>query len=238
MDPQYITIHETDNPKSGADAEAHARLQYNGNSRAASWHYTVDDKEIWQSIPDNEVAWHAGDGGSGTGNRKSIGIEICVNSDGNFEKAKQNAVELVRYLMAKHNIPLSRVVPHKHWSGKNCPRHILPQWSQFTKQIQEGGIKVAWVEDMYDLSYLLDDGSMKNTLSSQNTELLEKELTRLTKAKANCIVISKRSVDVEVKRKDGGFYRVQVGAFKDKENAEGLAERLKKDGYPTYIVHQ
>lgn len=60
MDPQWITIHETDNTSKGADAEAHARLQASGNSRTASWHYTVDDHEIWQSIPDNEVAWHAG----------------------------------------------------------------------------------------------------------------------------------------------------------------------------------
>ncbi|MCH5586188.1 N-acetylmuramoyl-L-alanine amidase [Shimazuella sp. AN120528] len=60
MDPKWITIHETDNTDKGADADAHARLQVLGNNRTASWHYTVDDHEIWQSIPDNEVAWHAG----------------------------------------------------------------------------------------------------------------------------------------------------------------------------------
>jgi N-acetylmuramoyl-L-alanine amidase len=60
MNPVYITIHETDNTSAGADAEAHAKLQASGNSRTASWHYTVDDKEIWQSVPDDEVAWHAG----------------------------------------------------------------------------------------------------------------------------------------------------------------------------------
>src|SRR4051812_44950836 len=81
MTPKYITVHETDNTAAGANAYAHARLQYNGNSRTASWHYTVDDHEIWQSIPDNEVAWHAGDGGNGTGNRESLAVEICVNSD-------------------------------------------------------------------------------------------------------------------------------------------------------------
>lgn len=133
--PIYITIHETDNPKAGADAEAHAKLQYKGNSRVASWHYSVDDKEIWRSIPDDEVGWACGDGGNGTGNRKSISIEICVNEDGNFQKAQANAKELVRYLMQKWNIPLERVVPHKHWSGKNCPRHILSNWKQWVLSI-------------------------------------------------------------------------------------------------------
>ena len=38
---KYITIHQTGNTSKGADAGAHARLQANGNSRQASWHYTV-----------------------------------------------------------------------------------------------------------------------------------------------------------------------------------------------------
>ena len=38
---KYITIHETANTSKGANAETHGRLQANGNSRQASWHYTV-----------------------------------------------------------------------------------------------------------------------------------------------------------------------------------------------------
>ncbi|PUF85664.1 MULTISPECIES: N-acetylmuramoyl-L-alanine amidase [unclassified Geobacillus] len=35
---------------------------------------------------------------------------------------------------------------------------------------------------------------------------------------------------------DGKLYRVQVGAFSDRKNAEKLAEELKKKGYPAIIV--
>jgi N-acetylmuramoyl-L-alanine amidase len=35
---------------------------------------------------------------------------------------------------------------------------------------------------------------------------------------------------------NGKFYRVQVGAFAEKENAKRLAEELKKKGYPAIIV--
>lgn len=38
---QYITVHQTGNTSKGANAQAHAKLQANGNSRSASWHYTV-----------------------------------------------------------------------------------------------------------------------------------------------------------------------------------------------------
>ncbi len=119
----YITIHETANTNKGANAQSHANLQSKGNSRLASWHYQVDDKEIIQSFLDNVQCYHAGDG-QGKGNMESIGIEICVNSDGNFKNAVKNAAELVKYLMKKHDIGISNVVQHSRWSGKDCPRNL------------------------------------------------------------------------------------------------------------------
>src|SRR5690625_7310015 len=98
---KYIVIHETANTRKGANANAHARLQASGNSRQASWHYTVDDKEIVQSFDDNKQCWHAG---NRKYNEQSIGIEICVNEDGDFKKAVDNAVKLTKYLMDKYNI--------------------------------------------------------------------------------------------------------------------------------------
>ena len=139
MSPKYITIHETGNTAAGANALAHAKLQQRGNSRQASWHFTCGSDGIYQSIPTNEVAFHAGDG-KGLGNYSSIAIEICVNSDGDFTKAKGNSIELVCYLMDKYHIPLKNVVPHQHWSGKNCPRNILKSgWEKFVAQISSKG---------------------------------------------------------------------------------------------------
>lgn len=134
---KYIVIHETANTSKGADADAHGRLQANGNSRSASWHYTVDDKEIVQSFSDNAQCWHAG---SSYYNKNGIGIEICVNSDGNFKKAVDNAAELTKYLMNKYNIPASNVVQHNTASGKDCPRYLRSgskgvTWSQFKNKL-------------------------------------------------------------------------------------------------------
>lgn len=116
----YITIHETANTSKGANAQAHANLQSNGNSRSAAWHWQVDDKQAIQSFTHDFSLFAAGDG-KGTGNRDSIHIEICVNSDGDYVQAVKNAAALTRKIMAEENIPLSKVVQHNHWSGKNCP---------------------------------------------------------------------------------------------------------------------
>lgn len=134
---KYITIHETANRGRGANANSHARLQAGTNSRQASWHYQVDDKEIVQSFDDNVRCWHAG----AKANNESIAIEICVNSDGNYQKALDNAAALVAHLRKKHNIPWNRVVSHKFWTGKNCPTIMLSrkgQWDKFIKATEPG----------------------------------------------------------------------------------------------------
>lgn len=138
MKPEYITVHDTANPARGADALAHATY-LKGNeaaSRPASWHFTVDDKRIVQHLPITESAWHAGDGGSGPGNRKSIGIEICENADGDRAKAEENAVKLIADLLLKTGIPISNVVQHHQWSGKNCPAKLRAKWPNFIKRIE------------------------------------------------------------------------------------------------------
>jgi len=118
----YVTIHETDNTNPGANARGHAAW-LNSPGTAVSWHYTVDDTETVQHLPENEDGFHAGDG-AGNGNRNSIGIEICVNSDGDFTKAVQRATELAADICTRRNIPIANVMQHFHWSGKHCPRNI------------------------------------------------------------------------------------------------------------------
>ncbi|WP_028593332.1 N-acetylmuramoyl-L-alanine amidase [Paenibacillus assamensis] len=136
MKPLYITIHNTDNTDHGATADAHARYLLNGSGGAKkSWHYTVDDHDIIQHLEDNEQGWHAGDG-KGLGNTMSIGIEICMYEGMNEMLAWRQASWLVAQLMNKHSIPLSRIVPHRHWSGKGCPSRLLPHWQTFTRMVE------------------------------------------------------------------------------------------------------
>lgn len=136
MTPQYITIHNTSN---NASAENEVKYMINNNNQT-SYHVAVDDKYVIQAIPFNRNAWHAGDGANGTGNRKSIGIEICY-STGNvetFKKAEANCAKYVATLLKQYGWTTSRVKRHKDWSGKNCPHKTMELgWDRFVKMIQK-----------------------------------------------------------------------------------------------------
>lgn len=136
MTPQYITIHNTSN---NASAENEVKYMINNNNQT-SYHVAVDDKYVIQAIPFNRNAWHAGDGASGTGNRKSIGIEICY-STGNletFKKAEANCAKYVATLLKQYGWTTAKVKRHKDWSGKNCPHKTMELgWDRFIKMIQK-----------------------------------------------------------------------------------------------------
>lgn len=136
---KYIVVHETDNTNIGADADAHARLQINGNSRQASWHWQVDDQEAVQSFQHFWECWGAG---TYSGNNQGIQVEICVNSDGDYVKAVQNAAALIAKIIKDENIAIENIVQHHYFSGKNCPRNMRAgkvSWSQFIEMIKKAG---------------------------------------------------------------------------------------------------
>ena len=71
-------------------------------------------------------------------------ITLCINlkeqnSDGNYNTAFQNAVELTKYLMKELNIPLEKVVRHYDASRKNCPASMSKNgwalWDTFKKSL-------------------------------------------------------------------------------------------------------
>ena len=141
---KYLTVHETANTRIGANAKAHANLQARGY-KEASWHYQGDDKEVIQSYPNEAICWHAGDGFYGVGNTGSIGFEICVNEDGDFPKAVTLAIEAIAQIMVKEGIPLSNLVQHNYWSGKDCPKTLRVDgyWPRFVDRVKSEMVKLS-----------------------------------------------------------------------------------------------
>ncbi len=138
MNPEYITIHSTANLNSTAQSERDW-LTNTSNARVASWHICVDENEAVEAIPLNEVAWHAGDGSKGPGNRKSISIEICESGD--REKTLENAVELVAKMLKERGWGVDKLRRHYDWSKKNCPRILnynnWEGWEIFKQQVKK-----------------------------------------------------------------------------------------------------
>jgi N-acetyl-anhydromuramyl-L-alanine amidase AmpD len=261
MTPELITLHETDNPSARANAEAHARLQEGGNSRQASWHVQVDDTQAIQSIPFNEVAWAAGDGANGPGNRTSIHIEICVNSDGDYKKAVANAAQVTKQVMQQFNIPICNVVQHNKWSGKNCPSIMRSgkagvTWNDFLKMCGQSqpeadsadgklirGEQGPNVKQLNALLHELEYTTKTDDLFDQYTEAALKAFQKDHGLPQDAVYVSsvgdimiKAIEDKKKVLKADEIHRVQIGAFSDPKNAEKLASELKSKGYSAIVV--
>lgn len=137
MNAEYITIHNTAN-----DAAAKNEISYMiNNTSSTSYHFAVDDNEVVQGIPLDRNAWHSGDGTSGTGNRKSIAIEICYSKSGGarYKAAEKLAIKFVAQLLKERGWGVDRVRKHQDWNGKYCPHRILSEgrWNSFKSAIEK-----------------------------------------------------------------------------------------------------
>ncbi|XNO40716.1 N-acetylmuramoyl-L-alanine amidase family protein (plasmid) [Sinorhizobium meliloti] len=137
--PNFITIHNTSNSSPGANASAHSRFVRekgyyvlpSGKLNHVSWHYTVDDTCVIKHLPVNEKAIHAG-----PGNSASIGIEVCMHAGINQPAANQRAARLVAALMHDLRIKRENIVPHKHWTGKQCPTLLMGDFNNFRQNCE------------------------------------------------------------------------------------------------------
>ncbi len=135
MTPIGVCIHNTAN-----DAPAINEISYMiSNNSSTSFHYAIDDKEVVQGLPLNRNAFHAGDGGNGTGNRKYIAIEICYSLSGGsrFDKAEVLAAKFTAQLLKEKKWGIKNVKKHQDFSNKYCPHRTLDRgWDRFLKMIQ------------------------------------------------------------------------------------------------------
>ncbi|GAA0826504.1 peptidoglycan recognition protein family protein [Clostridium tertium] len=137
MTPKGICIHNTAN-----DAPAINERNYMAradNQNEVSFHIAVDDNQAIQCIPFNRNAWHAGDGGSGQGNRNYIALEICYSRSGGerFIKAEKRAAKEVAALLKEYGWNINNVKKHQDFSNKYCPHRTLDMgWQRFLNMVQ------------------------------------------------------------------------------------------------------
>lgn len=137
---QWLVIHYTAGSKT-ADGAAEANCIYFGREAnlGASAHYFVcDGYTIWQSVSEDDTAWHAGNWAI---NQRSIGIEVCTA--GAFTEAEiERLTWLVQHLMAKYNIAADHVIRHYDANGKQCPAYYVDaaRWSALRTRITTGTV--------------------------------------------------------------------------------------------------
>ena len=222
---KYIVIHTTGNTSKGAGMNNHFNY-FNGGNRNASADYFVDSSNIGQFVEDTNYSWHCGDGQGkyGITNNNSIGVEICVNSDGDYNKTISHTVDLVKYLMKKYSISISNVVRHYDASRKNCPAEIIAgkngiTWSVFKSRLSSGtttppptGTKYRVVCGWY---------STKANAETQQKKLKVAGFDSFLAAHTNNGVAG---------------YRVIAGTYSSKANAEAQQKKLKAKGFDSFLA--
>lgn len=110
--PDIIVLHYT----AMATAEAALDRLCNPAAEVSSHYLIAENGHIWQLVPEEQRAWHAGAGQWGDVtdvNSRSIGIELANRADHPFPEPQMAALEgLMRETMARWQIPPERVIGH------------------------------------------------------------------------------------------------------------------------------
>ena len=188
---KYIVLHFTAN---NGDT-AYGNTNYFKSYRGSSAHYFIDENDIYQSIEDKNIAWHCGAKKykhSTCRNSNSLGVELCSRKDskGNYyfmDKTVDNAVELIKMLMDKYNVPIANVIRHYDVTGKNCPEPFVRDvkaWNNFKDRLEEKVVKQnikinskvksvdAINKDGYTYIKIRDLSDILNIMYDKNTKLI------------------------------------------------------------------
>ncbi len=146
---EVLVIHYVANPKTTALQNRNFfEMRKDGNEGYGSAHYIIDDNEIIQCIPFNEMAYHVGakkytEYGlsiSSYPNARTLGIEMChpTKSGKPTEEVRSKTVELLKALCRKFNLnPLERIKLHHDITGKDCHKYYVDNPEEFDK-LKEG----------------------------------------------------------------------------------------------------
>lgn len=129
-----LTVHNTANH--ATDENERGWLTNPSNKRAASWHWSCDEDSVTEAVPPDEVAYHAG---NTEGNETSVSLEITERPG-----SERTAIQWIGSLIAMNQKIGIRVklVTHRSWSGKDCPRLILPRWSEFVAACHDEAARI------------------------------------------------------------------------------------------------
>lgn len=170
---KQIVVHWVGNAGSSALGNRNYFESLKSKGIYASSQYIVGLKgEIIRCIPENEVAYHAG---NRTVNRNSIGIETChPDWSGKFaDSTYQSLVALCVDICRRYGISVNQIIRHYDVTGKDCPRYYVQnpkEWIQFknevANQLGQATTNVAVIEEKGsdEIVRRYKNGSTKETI--------------------------------------------------------------------------
>lgn len=157
---EYIVVHYTGNWSDTAknNADYFARTV-----SGTSAHYFVDEEAVWQSVQEEDTAWHCGSSQPvhpACRNANSIGVEMCNSAGGVPPAVRDRTAALVRELMARYGVPVERVLRHYDVTGKKCPAPWVDrpgEWEDFKRRLEAKAVTQEQFDAMLE-DYLVRRG--------------------------------------------------------------------------------
>lgn len=221
-----ITLHNTDwintSPETTC-AEQYTRATVNGNMRTVRVHYYVDDKGAWFNLPWDYQSWHAGSkhpeaNGSLAGNAQTISIECIMDGSGKeYDRtSRDNAAKLIAYLLYTHKLTIDNLYTHNYWVNVRKGLKGTTDYLNMTNDNYKNCpifIRPQWLEFKQLVVKYLDIITKANNSSNTTTNSTTNQTDKST------------------------LYRVQIGAFSLKANAEAYRKKAVNAGFTqAYIV--
>lgn len=231
-----VTIHNTnDLDRVEDDGEQYTRATYNENMLSSRVHFYTDDKCAWQNLKAGtgmcandpvgsaEVSWHAGDGSTADGgNMTSLSIEIIMGDSATHdEAAKDNGARLAAWLLWKHGLTTADLVTHTYWVNKSAGKTFADVDEQCCNPIS--GKK--WCP-----SYIFGSSSKATALKNW------KAFKATVQGYLDALNRPAEAAKPETPTAPATLYRVQVGAYRVKSNADEQLKKVKAAGFDTYMV--
>ncbi|GLI52255.1 hypothetical protein TSYNTROOL_23410 [Tepidanaerobacter syntrophicus] len=180
-------------------------------NRQVCVHAFVDDKEVWQYLPWNHRGWHAG----GSANNTHIGFEICEPAGFSYKSGS---------VMVGYNAAKQEDYFRKAWQNAVelcvmlCKKYGLNENDIIC---HSEGYKLGIASNHADVMHWFPrhGESMDTFRAAVKAGLAEKPETEMPAGD------------------DKKYYRVQVGAFSSKANAESMLKKLKAAGFDGFIKY-
>jgi N-acetyl-anhydromuramyl-L-alanine amidase AmpD len=174
-----------------------------------SVHAFIQDNAVIQTLPWDYKAWHIGKGSKGSWNGCSIGVEICEPSG-----HKYNGGTMIGYDVKKNATYFTAVYNNAvELFAYLCQEYKLDPMQDIYCHCEVN--KLGYGSNHADvMQWFPKHGKSMDTFRAD----VKAKITEINKTEKQTM------------------YRVQVGAFSVKENADRLAEELKKKGYKDAMV--
>lgn len=220
--PKGVCVHNTPSiPVKGTTmSEQYTRATWpKCNMGGVAVHYYTSPEEAWQNLRLDEQGWHATDGSSRTtahngASYNTIGGNLdCLSVEIVGTESEENGARLVAYLLNKYNLTIKDVYTHNYFISY-AVYNLKPADKFINNSYKNCPL------------YILDHwGAFLKKVEGYLSELRPSSSTSVSTEPENTEDNTKVGMDEDY------LYKVQIGAFSVKENAEKYKEKAVKAGF-------